>query len=482
MLIIPIEQKLDGSNPPVATLLLILINCFVFFGYQSNDESVWQEAIEVYQSQALYFYEHRIYSEYLAEKSPDLYQEFKQFDEAKASYWMLSDKAFAHYLEYDYFINNVTALKWMDGRKEVNGIVAKLSHNEYGFTPGQFSIVGLFAAMFLHGDLAHILGNMLFLFIYGFSLEISLGRLWFLGIYLLSGLSGNLLTWAVSPDSLIPVVGASGAIFGLLGMYLGLYGFSKIKFFFTIGFYVNYFSAPALVLLPYWGLIELYDHFTANDNVAHFVHLGGLISGALVVALAKDRVIHINRDYVDKVNDVDPFKEEYDRFLRLLENLDITRAKKLLAELLQKYPKHFQLWKHQFDLWKLKPVSPNFDLAAKALFSQKNLSDPEAETVSLLADEYDRLSSNKSAFTLETRSNLFQLLMHLDKAADAESHLLQLLDEPTLQNNMPNMILMLANKLSARNHHAKAREYAEMIIQRFPHSEAARQAQLIASS
>ena len=482
MLIIPIEQKLDGGNPPVATLLLILINCFIFFGYQSNDRLIQQEAIEVYQTQALYFYEHRIYSEYLVEKSPELYQEFKLLDETDASYRMLLDKAFAHYLEYDHFINNVTALKWMDGRKEANALVAKLSYNEYGFTPGQFNIVGLFTSMFLHGGLAHILGNMLFLFIYGFSLEISLGRLWFLGIYLLSGLSGNLLTWAISPDSFIPVVGASGAIFGLLGMYLGLYGFSKIKFFFTVGFYVNYFSAPALVLLPYWGLIELYEHFTANDNVAHFVHLGGLLSGALIVALAKDRLIHINRDYVDKVDNEDPFKEEYDRFLRLLENLDITRAKKMLAELLQKYPKHFVLWKHQFDLWKLKPVSPNFDLAAKALFSQKHLSDSEAETVSRLAEEYGRLSSNKSAFTLETRTNLFQLLMHLDKASDAEAHLLPLLEEPSLQNNMPNMILMLATKLSARNHHAKAKEYAEMIMQRFPHSEAARQAQLIASS
>ena len=480
MLIIPVEQKLDGSNPPVATLLLILINCFVFFGYQAQDDQIWQTAVAYYESEGLYEYEKNVYLEYLLKNDRDQYGQFKQYEKDQAASQVMSDPGFARYLEQQYFVKNVTALKWMDARQQLDKQIADISSIKYGFTPADFSVVTLFTSMFLHGGIDHLLGNMLFLFIYGFSLEIALGRLWFIGIYLLSGVCGDLLTWSISTDSLVPNIGASGAIFGLLGMYLGLYGLRKIKFFFTAGFYVNYFKAPALVLLPYWGLFELYDQFTTRDNIAHYVHLGGLVSGALFVALAKNRFIKINREYVDTANTVDPFKEKYNRFMRHVENLNMFQAKKLLAELLQSNPNSFQLWKHQYELWKLKPNSVQYDQAAKAIFSQADLGVENAELFNRLLDEYEHVSPTQAAFNPEIRSNIFEVVMRSDRLQAAERHLIRLLDEPAMQKKLPSMLLRLAIRLSARNHHVKAKQYKEIIIHRFPDSDEAQQARIIA--
>ena len=479
MLIIPIEQKLDGDNPPVATLLLILINCFVFFGYQAQDQLIWEQAAAIYLAEDLYQYEHKVYIQYLQQYEPESLAEFHEYDEELASYVMMADTGFAEFLDTDYFINNVTELKWMDARLMLDQAVAELSYMKYGFIPGKFSVIDLFTSMFLHGDIGHLLGNMLFLFIYGFSLEIALGRLWYVVIYLLSGIGGDLLTWATAPDSLIPIVGASGAIFGLLGMYLGLYGLRKIRFFFTIGFYVNYFRAPALVLLPYWGLIELYDQFIAQDNIAHYAHLGGLFVGALVVSLAKDRIIKIDRDYVEKIDTEEPFLKDYDQFLRHVENMNILQAKKMLAAMLKAHPKDFRLWKHQYDLWKLQPDSPQFDQAAKAVLSQAKLNDEEAKSLCRIVDEYERISEHQAALTPSVRLNVSEILLGLDELQSAERHLTQILDEPKVQAKLPNLVSRLANRFSARNHQAKATQYAELIIQRFPDSDAAQQMRLL---
>ncbi|HEY3488332.1 MAG TPA: rhomboid family intramembrane serine protease [Gammaproteobacteria bacterium] len=480
MLIIPIEQKLDSNRPPAATVMLIILNCLIFFGYQAQDYQYVEQAAQHYQAAGLLEYEEELYSEYLHEKDPERHEEYSALEAEEATYWIIQDIEFAHYLTHDYFLKHTDAgLAWMDGRAQLNAILEQMSFLNHGFIPANFSLLDMFTYMFLHGDIGHLLGNMLFLFIYGFSLEVALGRLWFFGIYLFTGIAGALLTWVVTPHSLVPTVGASGAIFGLLGMYLGLYGMKKIKFFWTVGFYAHYFTAPALVLLPYWGLIELYDQLTNPGMVAHFVHIGGLLAGFGVVYAAKDRLIKIDHAYVDKVDADAPYKKLYDKLLRQLEHIDFTAAKKTVQELLQLRPGDARLLKHQFDLWKLKPASEGFEAAAHQIFSSDPALMADVHGLQFMAADYEKLSANRSALTAKERINLFGALLKKGETEAALKQLDELINDPAAQGRVPNLILRLATAFAAKGDKRKAGIWLDKVRDKYPNSEAAEEAKKI---
>ncbi len=118
---------------------------------------------------------------------------------------------------------------------------------------------------------------------YGFSLEIVISRRVFTLLYLLTGIGADLLFIAFNGDSYAPLIGASGAIAGLMGMYIAVYGLRKIKFFYTVVFYADYFKAPALIVFAVWVLKELYGVFVTGGNVAYWAHLGGMFSGFAVI-------------------------------------------------------------------------------------------------------------------------------------------------------------------------------------------------------
>jgi membrane associated rhomboid family serine protease len=157
--------------------------------------------------------------------------------------------------------------------------------------------VNVFTSMFTHGGWAHILGNMLFLWIFGNNVEDALGRVRFLVFYLLAGvaavaLQGSITLWFGSAsDSAIPNVGASGAIAGVLGAYLMLYPLARVV---TLVF-VLLFKVPALVFLGSWFLFQLWlGGFSlvepqAGGGVAFFAHIGGFVFGFLAIRPALPR-------------------------------------------------------------------------------------------------------------------------------------------------------------------------------------------------
>jgi hypothetical protein len=233
--------------------------------------------------------------------------------------------------------------------------------------------------------------------------------------------------------------------------------------------------APALVLLPYWALIELYDQLSGQDFIAHYAHLGGLFAGFAIVAAGKDRLIKINRDYVEKVDEETPFREKYETFVRQLESLNIQQAKNLLAELIVMRPDNIRLLKHQFDLLKLKPDSPEFEDAAIAIFKQTKTRAADAPIIAHMANEYGRISESRSAFDVATRIQLFNVFLRAEQQEDAENQLQMLRNEPEAQKKMPGMLLRLANYLNARDQKSQASRYMNQILESYPDSDAANQ-------
>jgi membrane associated rhomboid family serine protease len=150
-----------------------------------------------------------------------------------------------------------------------------------------------FTAMFMHGGLLHLGGNMLFLWIFGNNVEDSMGRVRFVLFYVLGGLVAFGLQTAVDPNSAIPTLGASGAIAAVLGGYILLYPRARVL---TVIFIVLFFTIveiPALLVLGGWFLLQVFDAGNAQPGaggVAYFAHIGGFLFGlALIHAFAKRR-------------------------------------------------------------------------------------------------------------------------------------------------------------------------------------------------
>jgi len=146
--------------------------------------------------------------------------------------------------------------------------------------------ITLITAMFLHGGLLHLAGNMLFLWIFGGNVEDRLGHFGFLAFYLSCGLLAGSAQVLAAPTSPIPMVGASGAIAGVLGAYFMLFPRSRVLTLLLLPFYVKLVYVPAVFFLGAWFLMQLLSlPQGANGGVAFAAHVGGFIAGLLLVRL-----------------------------------------------------------------------------------------------------------------------------------------------------------------------------------------------------
>ncbi|MDQ3898811.1 MAG: rhomboid family intramembrane serine protease [Actinomycetota bacterium] len=143
-------------------------------------------------------------------------------------------------------------------------------------------------SMFLHGSLLHLGGNMLFLWIFGNNIEDRMGIAGYIAFYLLAGLVASAAHIYVQPDSTVPVIGASGAIAGVMGAYLVLFPNVRIRSLIILIFLVLFRDIPAKWLLGAWFVLQFFTN--PNEGVAWVAHVGGFVFGALVALLLRDRL------------------------------------------------------------------------------------------------------------------------------------------------------------------------------------------------
>ncbi|HSC26577.1 MAG TPA: rhomboid family intramembrane serine protease [Vicinamibacterales bacterium] len=154
--------------------------------------------------------------------------------------------------------------------------------------PGR-QVSNVFTSMFLHGSWMHLLGNMWFLWLFGNNIEDSMTRPRFLIFYLLCGVAAALLQVFFEPDSRIPMVGASGAISGVMGAYLVLYPNVRVYTMVPLGFFLTSIALPAWVMLIYWAFLQVVGGFSRiggeGGGVAFWAHIGGFAAGVILVKL-----------------------------------------------------------------------------------------------------------------------------------------------------------------------------------------------------
>jgi membrane associated rhomboid family serine protease len=177
----------------------------------------------------------------------------------------------------------------------------------YGLIPcgltGACEIVGrafspvatLITSMFVHAGFFHFAGNMLYLWIFGNNVEDSMGKLRFAMFYLLSGLGAAFAQILVNPASRIPMVGASGAISGVLGAYLLLFPHARVLTLIPLGFFTQIAEIPAMIVLGFWIVVQIVNGLLTfnfeGGGVAVFAHIGGFVVGMLLVGLFKRRAV-----------------------------------------------------------------------------------------------------------------------------------------------------------------------------------------------
>jgi membrane associated rhomboid family serine protease len=148
--------------------------------------------------------------------------------------------------------------------------------------------------MFMHGGLLHIGGNMLFLWIFGNNVEDSMGPIKFIAFYLLGGLAASGAQVAFDPDSLVPTLGASGAVAAVLGGYLLLYPRARVVTLLFIIIFITVIEIPAWVVLAVWAFIQLLSASSeaaigSDGGVAYFAHIGGFLFGLALIKLFATR-------------------------------------------------------------------------------------------------------------------------------------------------------------------------------------------------
>jgi membrane associated rhomboid family serine protease len=172
----------------------------------------------------------------------------------------------------------------------------------WGLVPAEVSnrhdLYTLLTDLFLHGGWLHIFGNMLFLWIFGDNVEDTMGHARYLLFYLLCGLAGNLGQVLIDPQSTVPLVGASGAISGVLAAYLVMFPLGKIRTLFLIGWIPIILLVPAWIQIGLWILLQFVNGLaaiggrtaeTGGGGVAYFAHIGGFLAGLTLVWIFRDR-------------------------------------------------------------------------------------------------------------------------------------------------------------------------------------------------
>jgi membrane associated rhomboid family serine protease len=166
---------------------------------------------------------------------------------------------------------------------------------------GEPGWITLFSSMFMHGGWLHLIGNMWFLWIFGGNVEDAMGRVRFACFYLLCGLAAAGAQIVADAASPIPMVGASGAIGGVMGAYIVLYPRVHVHMLLFLGFYATTFAVPAVAMLGYWILLQLLGGFTSlgatGGGVAFWAHVGGFAAGALLVFPFRDERLLAKHPY-----------------------------------------------------------------------------------------------------------------------------------------------------------------------------------------
>lgn len=479
MLIIPAEKKVDWKRPPWMTFALMLASLLAFLLFQGKDPELTEGAVRSYLEAELDRLEAPLYQDYLEreislEGNTDLqvtldWVEYlkTEGDRVGLASIILSDQAFYRYLQdnRDLLMTSRERSLWQSQREQIQQqYISRLSAYEAGLMPSDLNFYSLITYQFLHGGWDHLIGNMLFLFLLGFTVEKALGPGRYLLAYLLCGVVAGLTHVAFNWGEAVPLVGASGSVSGLMGMYVAFFGLRKIRFFYYLGVYFNYFRAPALVILPIWVGKEIYHYWASGgDGIAYLAHAGGLLAGAALILLSGRGWFQVRESFYEPEAEEqdEAFTREYARAMEALARMDFTQARQRFEALWQDHPDRPVILEHLYHLDKLRPDQPAYRQRAVALMHQYlRLQQPE----NLLAtwQEYLYLAESDQPLPPEEHNRVLFAALRNDDLKLAEKAFARLQASASV-DMLREAGRLLAEEFSKRQMEPRANEYRMLL-------------------
>ena len=474
MFIIPLTGKISWRNPPVVTIGLILLNCLVFLVFQTGETKKHYEVSEYYFSSGLVAIEVPRYVAYregrLLDSSDSFHMEALD-EETLVSFYldMERDFSFLKKLNNDEIITplNPEYAEWKFLRTEYESKRNQIISLRYGFRPAYGSFLTAFTYMFLHGSAGHLFGNMIFLWIVGCMLEMGLGRILYSGLYIFGGLAAAGLFGLIYIHSTVPVVGASGAIAGLMGAFAVLFGRKKVKIFYSLGFYFNYLKIPGIILLPIWIGNEFFQLFFGSArHVAYVAHIGGLMGGALLGFISLKFSLAFNEDVFDEVPE-DEISPLIEKALNHIAELDMETGSQILEQVLTKDPENVDALTHLFNIYKLDPEDEKFHKTSKKLLFQLSRSYDTYEKAYQIYQEYLRHTHHPhlSPQLYVQLSAIFAATGHLESAVKILALLIKKVPESP---GIPTVLLKLARAYRQNGMAGEGTKCLQLICHKYP--------------
>ncbi len=467
MIIVPTEKRFDWKHAPIVLFFIVITNILVFLLYQSGDTKKYEEAIELYNKYELVKKEWPFFKEYLVSREEgELLQEYEylykdELYEELGLEFLFKDGFYDYLLENKKDqLNLIGKRNWQEDRKEIDDLIQSTSAAALGVVPNNLEPITLITHQFLHGGLMHLVGNLFFLVICGFAVEAAIGHLRFFLFYLLSGIAGGVFHMLFDMNSSVSLIGASGAISGVMAMYLGVFRLKKIEFFYWLFIFVGYFRAPALLILPFYLGKEIYSYVSEpNSNVAFMAHAGGIIAGSLLMLIStfldpKAR----NQEYIDEDQDYNPYREKLAKVYACIESCRFESAYTVLGELVKEQGLIFELAIIRYNLLKLKKGN-EYKQSIIELLNINNLMPHE------LAKIESVWSENPGIVQIMEDESLAQLGMKLTALPNIDTSE-KIFAQAYKKNNQNTSLGLLANKLSILHgnlgNENKQQEYAQL--------------------
>jgi membrane associated rhomboid family serine protease len=192
-----------------------------------------------------------------------------------------------------------------------DGFTVPMSRSTVCVITGERSWVTPLSSMFMHGGWFHLIGNMWFLWVFGNNVEDSMGHFRYLTFYILCGLAAAAAQTLVNPSSAIPMVGASGAISGVMGAYIVLYPRVRVHMLIFLGIFITRIVVPAYLMLGYWFLLQIVGGglTQGEGGVAFWAHAGGFVAGALLIYVFRDPELVAKHRALARTTDVLGYRE-----------------------------------------------------------------------------------------------------------------------------------------------------------------------------
>ena len=486
MLVIPVSRSPDWRHPPLITLLLILINTLIFFGLQSGDEQREARARQYYAASTLPQLELPRYIRHLEEtgQSRQAAQATKALENKRwwrLQYAMEADEGFMKRLRAGQIItpSDSDYASWQRQRNEYDRLQSRSIVERFGFKPAAPTLSGLIGHMFLHGSFDHLLGNMAILFIVGYLVEETLGKRRYLLFYLISGIGAAGFDWLFNGDRLAPGIGASGALSGVMAMFVALYGLQKIRFFYWAFVYFDFFKAPAIIVLPFWMANELYQYFfNHGSHINYMAHFGGLATGATLIAaqrwLSKKPMAAPKQEAA-----IDPLPGQLARIDALLGALKIDDARQSLRKLAEARPQDIGILNRYYKVARNAPANDDYHHAAALIFGLPDEHPGSAELIHETFLDYLKLAKPSVRFSVRQLITLIRRLARAGHTDDAERLTRVLGRRAPEDRHLPGLILLVAETYRKAGNGPMKDALITRLHTEFPDSEEARMTKLL---